>query len=593
MPAAPTDCPNCRTPVPEGARFCMSCGLDISDPSGGATLRLSHEFDSLRDLVQEATRGVYKIERELGRGGMAAVYLATELELNRKVAIKVLPPEMTFGPGMTERFQREARTAAQLDHPNIIPIYRVGTAGRLFYFAMKYVEGRSLADVLHERGALPVPTATAVLEAVASALAYAHGRGVVHRDIKPANILIDRQGVVMVSDFGIARAATEKTITESGAAVGTPQYMSPEQCAGERVTGASDQYSLAVVGFQMLAGRVPFDADSAVALLQKHILEPPPRLGPLRADAPADLVAMVERGLKKKAAERYPSMNEFAEAVEVIRLAEHHAPTGRAQLKALAAGDTISGLRVVTPVSGPSRIKPARRPRWPALTASLGVVAVLGAIGVWKLAGPSSRPTEPPGLPESIARAESTAATAPPQPNDTAQRPVTQDTSPRTVATETAAPAAPPPEPAYLRFGNLPDGARVTVGGRAVTATPGSTAALDPNRGYVVEVMAPGYEPFTERVTLRNGETRRYAPALRPLPQPPGWLTVGSLPAGVLSIDGVAVPGTLPHRNLQVAAGARRLSIRSQDGQSWDSTVVVVPGDTLNLGMIRLRPRTP
>src|SRR3990172_6010960 len=401
-------CPKCSTPVPSGAKYCMSCGLDVSDPSNEATVALTDKLvDDLQRMVEEATKGIYRVERELGRGGMAAVYLATELELHRKVALKILPPEFSFGEGLIERFQREARTAAQLDHPNIIPIHRVGTAGRLLYFAMKYVEGRSLADVLRDRKALPIPTVTAVLEAVGSALAYAHSHGVVHRDIKPANILIDRQGVVLVSDFGIARAAADETITQSGAVVGTPQYMSPEQCAGKRVGPASDQYSLGIVGFELLTGQTPFDAESAVALLQQHIQEAPPKLAPLRPDAPAELIQVVERTMKKKPEERFRSMAEFTDAIELIRITGQNAPEGRAQLRALAAGDTLSGLKVVTPISGAAKTR--RRSKAASLMAGAAALAVVGVagFGLWQRFG---SPPKTAAAPAGVAAPDSAAA---------------------------------------------------------------------------------------------------------------------------------------------------------------------------------------
>ena len=209
--------------------------------------------DYLRDRVTVAVGDQYLIEREIGRGGMAVVYRATDLRLNRTVAIKVLPPDLAFNPDVRTRFIREAQTAAQLSHPNIVPIYTVDDkdGGSLVYFVMAFVDGESLGVRLAREGAWPVDQTVRVLRDVADALAYAHARGVVHRDIKPDNILIDRaSGRPMVTDFGIARAAAGETrLTVTGVAVGTPAYMSPEQALGEReVDGRSDLYSLGVVG---------------------------------------------------------------------------------------------------------------------------------------------------------------------------------------------------------------------------------------------------------------------------------------------------------------------------------------------------------
>jgi serine/threonine protein kinase len=236
--------------------------------------------DYLRDRLTSAVGDHYLIEREIGRGGMAVVYRATDLRLNRTVAIKMLPPDVAFNSDVKTRFIREAQTAAQLSHPNIVSIYSVDEreATNVVYFVMAYVDGESLGARLAREGAWPVDRTVRVLRDVADALAYAHARGVVHRDIKPDNILIDRaSGRPMVTDFGIARAAAGETrLTVTGVAVGTPAYMSPEQALGEReIDGRSDLYSLAVVGYHMLVGETPFKASNTPAMLVKHVSERP------------------------------------------------------------------------------------------------------------------------------------------------------------------------------------------------------------------------------------------------------------------------------------------------------------------------------
>ena len=179
---------------------------------------------------------------------MAIVYRGVERQLRRTVALKVLPPELLLGPAVVGRFEREARMAAALDHPSIIPIYRVGRTASLAYLAMKYVEGRGLDRVIAEQGAMPIPVVVMVLRAATSAVAYAHAHGIVHRDIKGGNILIDRVGRVIVTDFGVARAIDNASMTTTGSVIGTPYFMSPEQCAGKVAAPQSDQYSLGVVG---------------------------------------------------------------------------------------------------------------------------------------------------------------------------------------------------------------------------------------------------------------------------------------------------------------------------------------------------------
>jgi hypothetical protein len=274
--------------------------------------------DHLRDRVIAAVGDHYLIEAELGRGGMAAVYGAMDLRLNRKVAIKVLPPEHAFNEAVRKRFVREAQMAARLSHPNIVPIYAVDEKDGLVYFVMALVDGDPLAKRLHESGPMAVDDVRAVVSMVADALHYAHQEGVVHRDIKPDNILIDRNTRrPMVTDFGIARAAAEEQrLTVTGMAVGTPAYMSPEQAMGEReVDGRSDLYSLGIVAYQMLAGETPFKATNTPSMLMKHVSEPPPPLMPRRPDAPVDLVRAIERSLAKRPEDRWNTAAEMREAI--------------------------------------------------------------------------------------------------------------------------------------------------------------------------------------------------------------------------------------------------------------------------------------
>jgi len=309
-------CLNCSTPVPDDSKFCLSCGTDLSDPSADSQTSLTDDgVSNMERKLRADTEGDFEIERELGRGGMAVVYLASDVHLRRKVAIKVLPPDLTFGKGTIERFRREAQTAAQLDHPNIIPVYRISTGGDLFWYAMKFIEGRSLDEILKEGLRFDLNGCTDVLDQVAAALDWAHRRQVVHRDVKPANIMIDPTGRVTMADFGIAKALSKTSLTASGSAIGTPNYMSPEQCMGGEITGAVDQYALGVVTYQMLSGKLPFEADSAVELIQKHCFVPPPSLEEARPGLPPNVYAAVERSLAKKSGERFASIADFVGAL--------------------------------------------------------------------------------------------------------------------------------------------------------------------------------------------------------------------------------------------------------------------------------------
>jgi serine/threonine-protein kinase len=233
--------------------------------------------DALFLEVQEALAGEYSLDRELGRGGMGVVYLAREVRLAREVALKVLPPELAALAEMREQFVREAQMAARLSHPNIVPIHRVGEAGAFVYFAMVYVPGLTLGQHLRTRGPLVPEHAIRVLREVAWALTYAHTGGLVHRDIKPDNIMLEHgTGRALVTDFGIAHAShAADEWTRDGRIVGTAHYMSPEQATGEAVDARSDIYSLGVVAFHALTGRLPFDGTTSQQVLAKHMSETP------------------------------------------------------------------------------------------------------------------------------------------------------------------------------------------------------------------------------------------------------------------------------------------------------------------------------
>jgi serine/threonine-protein kinase len=271
----------------------------------------------MRDRVVAVIGDVYELGQELGRGGMAIVYRATDLRLRRDVAVKVLPPEMAFRADVRRRFLREAETAAQLDHPNIVPIYSVDERGGLVYFVMALVDGENLSARL-ANGRPDVEETRRILRDVADALAYAHSRGVIHRDIKPDNIIIRREdGRALVTDFGIARAAeSESHLTATGVAVGTPAYMSPEQALGEReVDGRSDIYSLGIVAYQMLAGALPFTAVNTPAMMMKHVSEMPRPLLDVRPDLPPALAATVERAIAKRPEDRWQDAGSFRDAL--------------------------------------------------------------------------------------------------------------------------------------------------------------------------------------------------------------------------------------------------------------------------------------
>jgi hypothetical protein len=344
---------------------------------GATAARHANQWEVIFDKVRRVAAPKYKVESILGFGGMAGVYLAQEPRLGRQVAIKVMSPALMVDPKLVDRFVQEARTIAALSHPNIVTIYEVDEREELHWFAMTYVAGRTLGQVMADATRpMPIPVVRAWLYQIGDALAYAHHHGIVHRDIKPGNVLLDLRGNALVTDFGIAKVAdVEAGLTRTGMLVGTPAYMSPEQCSSGRVTGASDQYSLGAVAYQMLTGQPPF-AGPTLSVLQAHVAQEPVPIRELRPDCPDDLLAAVQRMLDKRVEDRWPSMSAAIAAANA-------SPPGldgpvREQLELLAAqaaGITVSpwfdivreGTREklsVLVVDAGGRVLPARRVEW-------------------------------------------------------------------------------------------------------------------------------------------------------------------------------------------------------------------------------------
>lgn len=264
-----------------------------------------------------ALSGQYAIQRELGRGGMGIVLLARDEKLDRSVALKVLPPHLAEDPETRERFLREARMAAQLSHPNIVPVYRADELGGYAFFAMGFVDGETLGDRIRDRSTLPAAEVVRVLREVAWALAYAHARSIVHRDIKPDNILLERAtGRAIVSDFGIARADFNPALTQDGLVLGTVHFMSPEQATGDALDGRSDLYALGCIGFLALTGRLPFEGNTPQGILVAHATKEPPLLRSLAPDVDPNVASVIDRLLRKNRDDRFATGEELATALD-------------------------------------------------------------------------------------------------------------------------------------------------------------------------------------------------------------------------------------------------------------------------------------
>ncbi|MBL8982014.1 MAG: serine/threonine protein kinase [Gemmatimonadetes bacterium] len=269
------------------------------------------------DQLRAALNGQYDLQREVGRGGMGIVFLARDIRLDRPVAIKTLPAHLASDATVRERFIREARTAAALAHPNIVPIHRAEEVGDLVFFVMGFVAGESVAQRVKANGPVAAAPTIAILSDVAAALGYAHGRGVVHRDVKAENILLDTvDDRAMVTDFGIARLAESAPMTATGTVLGTVHYMSPEQVSGDRVDGRSDLYALGVLAFFMLSGRFPFEHETPSAVLVAHVTRPAPPLRSLAPAVPPALAEVVDRLLSKAPVARYATASDVQLALQ-------------------------------------------------------------------------------------------------------------------------------------------------------------------------------------------------------------------------------------------------------------------------------------
>ncbi|MFI5207298.1 MAG: protein kinase [Gemmatimonadales bacterium] len=544
-PAPTTPCPRCGTGISAGSRFCANCGESLSGevPArvsvGAAVAREGRLSDSgaleLKTLLIAATLGDYDIRDELGRGGMAVVFKAIEVHLRRPVAIKILPPDLTYAKGATERFSREAQTAAALDHPNIIPIYRISAGGKLCWYAMKYLEGRSLSDILAEKGLLTVSESIAILEQVANALDYAHQHGVIHRDVKPGNVMLDVNGRVTVTDFGIAKELTSGALTGSGAILGTPYYMSPEQCrGGQGITGAADQYSLGVMAYQMVSGQLPFDADSAIDVIHKHVSEPPPPLETLLPSLPRHVVSAINRALAKKASERFPTVTSFVAAMR-------HAPDDKTLMlsaRLSQIGRRRSGIDKAPTLAGSTK-------------RIAGGLVILGAFaaGMWWLGlrsggaaalpeagtaapsvspgAPAARPTDTrkanPGLRTNRpARTPARPASTPTRPAQTAAAPAAGQPVPQAAAAAPAPAAGAAAPPANGPTGTLNISiqggfADITIDGHPpVLQQKRVTTVTLPAANYTVHFARPGYVTETRQVRVVAGQEASLTVSMHP-----------------------------------------------------------------------------
>jgi serine/threonine protein kinase len=542
-------CSRCGTEVQDTAKFCPSCGLDLAATTPLAAIRDPSD-DTEVGVVKNALKEEYDIIQELGRGGMAIVYKARERQLERDVAIKVLPFSLAFDAEFVERFQREARTSAKLEHPNIIPIYRVGRSGRVIYFVMKFLRGESLSEKLEKHSALSPEEIGKILIQTAGALGYAHRNGIVHRDIKPDNIMFDETGHAILTDFGIAKAATGTRLTGTGMSIGTPHYMSPEQARAQPLDGRSDIYSLGVVAYQCLAGVVPFDGEDSFSIGYKHIMEDLPE-PPLKTVAQRSLFQVIRRMLAKAPEERYQKAEDLVAALEgkapvaarrpAVLAAEDGgqiaAPLPPPPIRTATLAREAASNTPTTPI--PRTIRPSaaaierkREKKRSGVLVGMLLVLLLGGGGAggywyffldaqWPLPFMAQRSATEPTTASPLADAADSLAdqgdSLSPVASDTTAT-VSEDSVAPQVAQAAAVdtPMAELPNTGTLVLRGVPRGARVQINGETVQ---GDSLELDAG-SHKIEIERTGYEKHEETIQLPRGQVHILSIRMMPVAEP-------------------------------------------------------------------------
>ncbi|MDJ0767005.1 MAG: protein kinase [Myxococcota bacterium] len=541
-------CSRCGTEYQESAKFCPSCGLDLAATTPLAAVVEPTEPTEL-DQVKAALKDEYEIIEELGRGGMAIVFKARERQLERDVAVKVLPFSLAFDGEFVERFQREARTAASLEHVNIIPIYRVGKLGRVIFFVMKFLRGESLSEHLEKCGKLPPDEIRKILIQTAGALGYAHKNEIVHRDIKPDNIMFDESRNAILTDFGIAKAATGTRLTGTGMSIGTPHYMSPEQARAQTLDGRSDIYSLGVVAYQCLAGVVPFDGEDSFSIGYKHIMEDLTEPEMETAEQRA-LYAIIERMMAKSPEDRYQTAEDLVAAVEgpipaLTRLSDSsfsEAPTAVLERPTGAVRGTVPGAATPTPTTpttpmpqtSPSSEPVKKKKRGMVLVGMLLFLIVGGgsAGGYWYFfmdaewplpfmaqsteGDPSLAEGDPTLPPDSVLLAGADSVLAANAESTSTGTPSSEETADTTTEEVVEEPVLPSTGTLVVRF---PDGARLSIDG---SRSRQDSVELSPGN-HTIRVTRDGFQAFEQTVRIERGQMMLVGPVelvAEPEPEP-------------------------------------------------------------------------
>jgi serine/threonine protein kinase len=570
--------------------------------------------EPLIERLRRATIGRYDVYAELGSGGMATVFLALDLALDRKVAIKVMSPALATSDDNVERFKREAKVAAALNHPNIIGIHAVGDDPELAYFVMKYVEGRSLDSVVRDTGAQSVPFVRTVIQAAGKALHFAHSRGVIHRDVKPANFMLDQDGWLVVTDFGIAKMEEAKSLTVTGSVLGTPYYMAPEIFQGRPPTAAADQYALGIVAFELLTGRQPYAGETMAEVMRGHLFDPIPSVRSVQSNVPESIDAAITRMLAKEPADRFPTLEDAVRAFGSVT--ETQESEVRTQLINLAKSGAMLQPQIAKPIS-PSPVARTRP------SAAAAPPPASGAVSGWRLRSPwmlvtaavlvAAAGTTMLLRPDLVDRARKSIFTAG-DGSDSAVFIRPPNVEVETADSLAAARAAVGGKREAERRDSVErsDSAARALAVRDSIARADSLARVD-SLARADSIARATLEAGRIRQRILDEAARRRAarreqasappptptttptqpaePPAAPVPAAPGVVRIGSrIPGAILYVGTDVRPiGQLGIQNISLPPGEVRLSIRSDRCARWDTTITVVAGLIHTIGQRPIR----
>lgn len=518
-------CNSCETSLPDGAAYCPTCGeptpTELNRATGEAVRPSGSDLDgaAYRRRLQRAIGKGYQLGDLIGQGGFGVVYSALDIELNREVAVKALRHDAVSSSALFQRFKREARAAAKLRHPHIVPIYAVGEGEGIAFMIMPKLVGESLNAYIRREAPVPVAEAQRILVDASRALAVAHRAGIVHRDVKPENIFLEgEERRVYLMDFGIAKAldTEEEGLTGTGMIVGTPSYMSPEQSGGRGgIDHRTDIYSLGVVGYQLITGQLPYQGESLQELIFQQVTTTPASVTQLRPDVPSTVGQAVDRCLRDAPEERWTTADDLAEALEGGALTSV-APARRRWMRPVAAATVVALLGAAGYLglqarggNGDTGAEYNPIPAGVAAGDSGDVTAVVGEDSV----GQSTEAAVPVGTPtRDSTQPQPQPQVEPPSPAQTVQRP-----APPPVVQADPVPADTQVVVGYLTVNPRVGWARVYIDGVFVDNAPLRRHALSPGR-YVIALRKPGYRERVDTVTITAGNELPLSPILLELP---------------------------------------------------------------------------